>query len=659
MDVLEVTGRNTFRCHPLRMALLIAYTFFALHLQAQSEELDSMDAQIALLNDDDSQVNALLDAAILAYGIDKERSVGYTSRLLEMSKVQADSSLYMDVLRRQAAANRWMGNYVRSIEEFKRCYAYFRHHSDTTQWAFSANHLGAMHIFMGYTETAQDYLNEVYELEKARGNPSAIAGATNGLAIFYSNINQYQKARERYEEALALFETADDTLGRANVHANLGLLLIDMEEYDLAEYHLGMQGRLDSLLNTAWGLGFYFDFMGYLRRKQGRLEEAYQSHLTALGIREGLESHYNVSESRSHLCDILLELKRYPETIDQAEKILETKDLHNSLSHQQKAYSSLSMAREALGNYRGALEAHKAYKLLSDSILNQDILEKVAEKDAKFDLAEQRNQVALLDAQNTASVAVIAQKNRTIWLGTAGLLIFIVLSLVLYILSRKYLRQKKVLSVALSDKELLLKEIHHRVKNNLQIVSSLLSLQSRTVNDAGVLQAINEGKSRVRSMALIHQNLYQGDKLTGVEVKPYLEKLSRELFDTYRVDADEVQMILDIEPVTLDVDTLVPLGLIVNELITNSLKYAFAAKNDSDQTTEFIRVDLHEADGVLELAVSDNGQGYDPNLASAKEGFGQKLLRSLSAQLGTSPEVESGAGGTRTLLRITKYKKVQ
>ncbi|MCZ4409004.1 hypothetical protein O3Q51_09305 [Cryomorphaceae bacterium 1068] len=622
--------------------------------QTVDSRLDSIDEVLKQTDAEEKKVALMMEAAEMAESEDRPRCVEYTSVLLEHPIVKADSSLYMEALRIQGGANRWIGNYVRSIEELKLCYAYYRHHQDTSSWVFSADHLGSMHVFMGYNEAAQKYMNEVYELEKARGDTAAIAGATNGLAIFYSNINQNEKARDRYEEALVLYEAVDDTLGRGNVHANLGLLLIDMKEYDLAEYHLNQQGHLDSLLNTQWGLGFYFDFMGYLRRMQGRLDEAYQSHLTALSIREGLESHYNVSETRSSLCDILLEMERYPEAIEQANLILADKDLHNSLSHQQNAHETLARAYEAMGNYRLGLEQQKAYKLISDSILNEDILETVAEKDAKFDLAEQRNKVALLDTQNSAAAEVIAQKNKTIWIGAAALIIFGLLILGLYILVRKYLRQKMALSSALSAKELLLKEIHHRVKNNLQIVSSLLSLQSRSVSDAGVLQAINEGKSRVRSMALIHQNLYKGENLTGVAVKPYLEKLSAELLSTYKIESDEIELKLDIDPFSLDVDTLVPLGLIINELITNSLKYAFSQSETAEGT---IAIALREEGNTLLLEVSDTGKGYDTKVNSESEGFGQKLITSLSRQLEANLEIESDSSGTLNRLTISKYKR--
>lgn len=644
-----------------RIFFFMAVTCRALLGFSQGGLVDSLDLRIAESRSEEERIERLWEAATSSYATDKEATVRYTQQLLEESVIQSDSARYMEVLCKQAAANRWLGNYVLSIEEFKTCYDYYKGQRDTSNWTFSANYLGSMHVFMGYNEAAQTYLNEVYRLEKERGNPLDMARATNGLAIFYSNINQNDKAKERYEEALHIFESVDDTLGRANVHANLGLLLIDMGDYEQAEYHLRQQGHLDTLLNTQWGLGFHFDFMGYLRRKQGRMEEALENHLTALGIREQLESHYNISESRSHLCTILIEMERYREALEQANLILANADLHNSLSHQQTAYLTRSQAWEGLGNFEEGLHNHKMYKALSDSILNQDILEKVAEKDAKFDLANQRHQVELLDAQNEASKAIIHQKNRTIWLSGGAALLLALLSLALYSLARTYLRQRKDLASALSDKELLLKEIHHRVKNNLQIVSSLLSLQSRSVHDADVLQAINEGKSRVRSMALIHQNLYQGSDLTGVDVKPYLEKLCQELFHTYKVDSDEVELVLDIDPIHLDVDTLVPLGLIMNELITNSLKHAFKKSEDSEAevaTQQVLELSLKRVPGALLLTVRDTGEGFTPGIRENAKGFGQTLLRSLSGQLGGELEVASGPEGTRCSLRITKYKVV-
>jgi two-component system, sensor histidine kinase PdtaS len=276
-------------------------------------------------------------------------------------------------------------------------------------------------------------------------------------------------------------------------------------------------------------------------------------HTTALQNPEGLASKYNISESRVCVAGALFDLGRYDEAIAQAEIILAENGEKQSLSHEQRAYDVLAKAHEAKASFELALIYHKQYKAISDSIFNQDIQDKVAEKDAKFDLAEHEAKIAFLDAKNENAKLIIQQKSRTILLAEIGLGLATILSIFLFFVGQKYLRQRRVLAKANTDIDTLLREIHHRVKNNLQVVSSLLSLQGRTISDKVALKASNDGKSRVRSMALIHQDLYQHDNLTGVNVKGYLVKLYKELFATYQIDEDRIQLNLDI-----DADTLVP-----------------------------------------------------------------------------------------------------
>lgn len=627
------------------MKRLICFLFTLFHLAAigQSTGIDSAQKQIDIAETPEEKLTALWNAVNFAEQNDKPGVRQFTDQIQQIAKLKGDSALWFEAHSRRAAANRWIGNYSQSITEFTECYRYFKQNSDTNSLAFTLNHLGAMHVFMGYNQQAQQYMLEHYELEKKRGNPKKIADTINGLAIFYSNINQNNKALEHYKEALELYEQADDTLGRANIHANLGLLLIELNRLEEAEHHIMMQGKLDSLLQSQWGLGFFFDFLGLLRKAQGRMDEAYEAHLTALRIRENLESHYNISESRASIAALLLETGNYKEAITEAELIIANKDLTGSLSHQQRAYDVLAQSNEALGNFKEALKYHKLYKLMSDSILNRETHEVLAEKDAKYELANKQNTIQLLNTKNKAAEKSIEQQRKTIIYGASGLTAVALLSIVLFALSRKYLRQKTALAVALNQKDLLLREIHHRVKNNLQIVSSLLSLQGRSVTDSSVQQAINDGKSRVRSMALIHQNLYQRENLTGVNVRDYIEKLCSELMRTYLADDDRIKTIIDIPDIELDVDTLVPLGLIINELITNSMKYAFPGNREGQ-----IKISLRENPGQTIIEISDDGIGYDPEKVNSNS-FGNKLIASLSKQLGSITELEINGG---TLVRL-------
>lgn len=632
----------------MRILLTALLSVFFLISFSQSTTLDSLETQIQASTNPNKKVALLWEAAELAYDEDVSQVNKFTKQLLESEIVKADSVKWIEALHLQSLSDRKTGRFASGISGFSICYKYYIIHNDTANWITAANQLGSMNLFTGYNAAAQKYLLEVYELEKEKGDKGDIAHAINGLAIFYNNTGQLDKAVERYNEALRIFETVDDTLGRANVHANLGLTLMDLGRLDEAEYHIKMQGKLDTLLGTMWGLGFFHDFMGQLKKEQGNLRDAYEYHKKALQIRESLPSHYNISESRTSVASSLYDLGEYTEAIVQANMVIENDAEHQSLSHQQRAYSVLSKANEALGNFSEALRYHKQYKAISDSIFNADILEKVAEKDAKFELVEQRAKVDVLNAQNAASQAIIDQKNRALMFGGIGLIMVTVLSCILYFLVRKYLRQKFILAKAVTDKDLLLREIHHRVKNNLQMVSSLLSLQSRSIDDETALKAINDGKSRVRSMAIIHQDLYQNDNLTGVNVQSYLEKLCSELFTTYNINDEKIQLHLDIEDIDADVDTLVPLGLIINELVTNSLKYAFQGRENGT-----VNISMKEQNNMLHLIVSDNGIGYNESDILTTS-FGNKLVSSLAKQLKASITTKSDDGSS-TKLEISNY----
>ena len=637
--------------HMLRSGLRIAFLliFTPLALWSQDVRLDSIDVLLSKDLPTGQHRDLLFLAAETAIIEDStvHKTKSYTSELRTIPGVNSDSALLIGALKLDAHADRILGNYIRSIEQFEICHDYFSRMRDTLNLAFTANQLGSMNVFMGQNEKAQRYLFEVYNLYKAQGNKQKLAQATNGLAIYYNNTNQEDKAIERYIEALKMFRGIKDTMGQANVHANLGITYTDRGEFTKAEYHIGMQGKLDSLLNTQWGLGFFFDYLGYLREKQGRYQEAYQNHLQSLKIRENLSSHYNITESRISLAAVLIRLGNYDEAIAEANKVFENYEERQSLHQLQSSYRLLSEAFEAKKEMVPALKYHKLYKKISDSIFNTDLIETITEKDAKFERVQKESEIAMLNLKNESSHKIIGQKDRTILIGGTGLFFVSLLCLGLYFITRKYLRQKQQLAQALSDKDILLREIHHRVKNNLQLVSSLLTLQGRSIDSKSAQKAINEGRSRIRSMALIHQDLYQRENITSVNTQQYFKNLCQELFTTYSISEDRVALEMVIEDIPVDVDTLVPLGLITNEIISNSLKYAFPEHKKGT-----LKVVLKGQNGGLYLMVRDDGIGYDPNDIPTNS-FGTRLIHSLSQQLEAELIISTENGTTIEVIMDT------
>jgi two-component sensor histidine kinase len=200
--------------------------------------------------------------------------------------------------------------------------------------------------------------------------------------------------------------------------------------------------------------------------------------------------------------------------------------------------------------------------------------------------------------------------------------------------------------VSLKEKEVLLKEIHHRVKNNLAVVQSLLNLQAGKIKDPQAQEAFKESRDRIRSMALVHEKLYQSPDLAHIDMADYLRDLSTRLFYSSQVSPDKVKLKLEMEGVQIGIDTAVPMGLILNELISNALKHAFPGGREGK-----IRVGLARVDGgMIRLTVENNGIGFPEEVDFRKaESMGFQVVTALVEQLGGTIEMKRDKGTVFTI----------
>ena len=229
-------------------------------------------------------------------------------------------------------------------------------------------------------------------------------------------------------------------------------------------------------------------------------------------------------------------------------------------------------------------------------------------------------------------------------------------------------RSKNQLQKALLEKEILLKEIHHRVKNNLMTISSLLELQSHYIKDKTDFDFFKESRKRADSMALIHERLYRSDDLKRIEFGDYIRTLATDLFDVYTTHPPGIELMVNVEDVMLDVNTAIPLGLIITELLTNSLKYAFPVtysggpanekfsnpttprhdvENDSSKnyTENIIALDFIKKNKGFTLIIKDNGTGFPQDLDYRNtDSLGLQLVNSLTKQINGIIELDTTNG---------------
>lgn len=207
--------------------------------------------------------------------------------------------------------------------------------------------------------------------------------------------------------------------------------------------------------------------------------------------------------------------------------------------------------------------------------------------------------------------------------------------------------QENALQTSLNEKNALLKEVHHRVKNNLQIITSLLRLEASRISEPQSREVILDMQRRVRSMSLLHETVYQSDSLARIDMEIYFKKLSHQVLNTMSSRSTRAQPLLDIAPVQLDLEQAIPCGLLLNELLSNALKHAF-----DKESTGHIRIRLHTKNEThLVLEVSENGKGLPPDFQTRrKHSLGLQLVDDLTRQLSGVLEIQSTAG---TSFRIT------
>ncbi|MEQ8715123.1 MAG: histidine kinase dimerization/phosphoacceptor domain -containing protein [Cyclobacteriaceae bacterium] len=331
------------------------------------------------------------------------------------------------------------------------------------------------------------------------------------------------------------------------------------------------------------------------------------------------------------LCQNYLGAGEYEKCIAIAEQALTTVLKNEDIFYLSELPEYLAKAYEGLGQYDSAYKYMKMNSMYSDSLFTSNQTQALEDMRVKYETEKKEEQLASQEMNNVFIIAIC--------------LVLLILLGVLFLYYTK--RQEKNKQLTQLNKELdkknqqnqlLLKEIHHRVKNNLEMVKSLISLQSAQMEDSKTRDAMIASQNRVQSMGIIHQKLYQGDNLGSIEMKDYFLNLGEGILDSFKAE-EKVQIECVMDDLELDIDTAVPLGLIVNELLTNAIKYAFPQNEDG-----VVHVSLRKELNTLVLDVADNGIGKNNQQPAQGTGFGSQLVQLLTTQLNgeMSEEVKQG-----------------
>ncbi|HWK06772.1 MAG TPA: sensor histidine kinase [Puia sp.] len=320
-------------------------------------------------------------------------------------------------------------------------------------------------------------------------------------------------------------------------------------------------------------------------------------------------------------------------SLEYAYKALNLARQINTANRLLNIYLQLYNSYRSFGIADSALRYYVLYDSMRDSITNLATTRQIAEVQTKYETEKNKAQIIELKSRNSI------QDKRIILLVT-GVCLLLVFLVGLFLLYRHVRGQKYLILQQSRQLEIMMKELHHRVKNNLQIVTSLLSLQSYRLRDDEALEAIRLSQHRVQAMSFIHQRLYMGEENRMVDMEEYLQDLAKSLVTAYGYANLDFDLQISVSRKWLDVDQALPMGLIANEVITNALKYAY-----TDNEHPALHIELKEQEGSLLFVLKDNGCGWDEKKwLQAGESFGKQLVGSLCNQLNATEKLAIDKG---------------
>jgi two-component sensor histidine kinase len=572
---------------------------------------------------------------------DLYEKAGETEEQIGMEKAIADSMLNMGLLKQSEE------KLLQVLEKYKK--------AGYKNLQFTYDLLSAVSRLKGDLQNALSYSIKAIDYMKLTGSDASKGYFYTNLGSAYAEVGNLDQSVKYYQLALASMQHQEE-----DAHlTSLKLLSDELIKQGHIKEVLSLVKSYDTSDRRIFGKKTLAAIRGncYSALHQYNLAERYylemirwQAELSKMPSQMA-DNYYTIAE-------FYLQIKAYQKAEYYLKQVLPLQKGSFSLSKIRNTYLYLYKADSAQNNLISAIDNYKIYKTMNDSLMsasrNKNIQELLIEYQAKQ--KDQENE--LLRKESKLQKTELRRATLFTRFTIAGL---IALSFIIGLFYYNFRSRRKASQLLLShqqeitmknnslqnliekqarllsEKEWLIKEIHHRIKNNLQVITSLLSAQSNYLQDESALKAIRDSQNRIQSISLIHQKLFQSDTAALVNIKIYVTELLKFLCDTFHVN-QRIKFNIDIPEITLDIAQAMPLGLIINEAITNIIKYAFP-----DNSQGIISLSLADCqDGYYQFKISDNGIGLPSGFdLSSTSSLGMTLIKGLGEQLGGTVSIES------------------
>ncbi|WCO02707.1 histidine kinase dimerization/phosphoacceptor domain -containing protein [Psychroserpens ponticola] len=637
----------------MRIIAVILFCLFNTNLCAQSFQIEAIESALAnSISESEERYKLTVELGQMLRPYDSEvEKKGYPTEYFDYINDALIWSNKNGSLKQIAAAKRFEIDYYLSHREIVKFIALANEMITKDSFAtlqdkhFIYTYLCFEYYSAGYLTNYIELIPEKYRILKALNKePEASQNEFSDIASAYYAMSQYERARAYYKKAIVSVKEKNRPFFKASINNNIGLSFSREEQADSAEVYFKKALQLVSISNVkqeGFKPNYNEHFKNVINLNIAELELNKNNYnnainalkkesISALDLGE-INLYIEANNTLSHIYFLKKEYLKALFYINKAREAIPYKQFTTLLISNLQLESKILLA---LDKQEESEKVYNKMNHLQDSIAinktkrSSEIAAILYEKN-KNDLEIQIQKLKLLEKNNKIS----SQKQQQIFY-----LLFIVTLLLLLFMLYAFLRKTKIqkaeietqklaVDQSLIEKEILLKEVHHRVKNNLQVVSSLLSKQAKTSNDESVKKLMDDGQNRINAMAMIHQQLYKTENLERINLKEYTTLLVDNISDYTEFKAN---IKIDIPETTFHVDVAVPYGLILNELLSNSFQYGFKGKKSGTINITITKLEEH----TYLLCVEDNGIGLPSNMEEkSKKTYGLSLIKGLAWQL--------------------------
>ncbi len=531
-----------------------------------------------------------------------------------------------------------LGNFKGAINSYERSIETFIANGDSVSLAVAYTNLGLAYKGMNVYERAFENLFDAARTFESLDSLRYLASSYSAIGNIHRDLGDEQRSHDYLIKSLQLRKEISDTSGIAASLHNLGIW----------SFEFGNTAEAIELLNEAllfkeWSgsrlpLASTLAQLGDIYLSLDNPEQAKRYYLESLSIRKEFDDVDGIATVSNQLARLSFGLEDYSQALNLAKDALDNSSAGSFMEEQANALTLLKELYTQSKDYQKAVEASTELLRVKESILNQEKARSLMELEVKFEVYQKDREIA---SQKFEVSSLTAKSHRLLWMASTLGLIVAIIGLLL-ILTRKVAKERRL---AKERVERLLSELNHRTKNHLQTQSALIRQQMLKLKDEPTKDLIKDIDNQIRAINLIHQSLYTSteDSLERINLSSYIQNIVENLMISFGMTRNQIKLDLNLDDVDIDVHKALPVGLILNESVTNAFKHGF-----TNSLNKKLSVHLYRGtDKEIILTIADNGEGFDARSINTERG-GLKIMKSLTEDLrGKIQFLKKGGGSVR------------